>query len=422
MASAIVMPKVDMMMETGTFLEWLKQEGDAVTQGEPLFVISTEKAEIEIEAPAGGLLYRLTAKPNDIIPIAQVIGQIVQPGERPSPDAATSVGEVDAAHPVTVPAPSVGAPAQAEPPTGNFIRATPLARGLARQLGLNLAEIAGGGPRGRIHKADIERHVAGLAANRSKDLNLYYRPVEDQTPPASQPISDGGIRERRREPFQGARALIAQRMVLSASTIPHIHLRVQVDMSEAARLRAMVNPALAQRSGLKASYTAIIGRAVAALLPEHPYLNSSLVGDELVLWEDVNLGIAANQGDHLIVPVVRQAQNLRLEQMVYELEQLLALARTRKLPPSALRGGTFTISNLGMLGISSFTAMINPPEAAILAVGQIQEMPVARDGEVVIRPMASLTLAADHRILDGAAVANFLIALKSVLENPYLLI
>jgi pyruvate dehydrogenase E2 component (dihydrolipoamide acetyltransferase) len=412
MASAIVMPKVDMMMETGAFVEWLKQEGEAVMQGEPLFVISTEKADIEIEAPASGQLYNLTAKPNDIIPIAQVIGQIVQPGENPLPDASTGVGEVDGIRPV--PPSNLEAPQRGELPTENFIRATPLARSLARQLDLNLAEIAGGGPRGRIHKADVERHVVALEAN--------HRPAEEQAQPTVQRMSDTGIRERRREPFQGARARIAQRMVLSASTIPHIHLSVQVDMSEAARLRAMVNPALAQRGGLKASYTALIGRAVAALLPQHPYLNSSLVGDELVLWEDVNLGIAANQGDHLIVPVIRQAQNLRLEQMVYELEQLLELARTRKLPPSALRGGTFTISNLGMLGISSFTAMINPPEAAILAVGKIQEMPVALDGEVVIRPVVSFTLAADHRILDGAAVANFLTALKSVLENPYLLI
>jgi pyruvate dehydrogenase E2 component (dihydrolipoamide acetyltransferase) len=298
-------------------------------------------------------------------------------------------------------------------------------------LGLDLAEIPGSGPRGRIHKADIERYVAALESEVSQAVREpKVEPVREAQQVASRsaavaahwPAPDPHLHARKREPLKGARAIIAERMALSAGTIPHIHLNIQVDMSEAARLRQRVNPVLEKGIGLKASYTAIIARAVSYLLPQHPYLNSSLVDNEIVLWEEVNLGIAANQADHLVVPVIRDAHKMSLEKIVQEMGRLLDLTQKLKLPPADMKGSTFTITNLGMVGISSFTAIINPPEAAILAVGQIQETPVARDGEVVIRPIVTLSLAADHRIIDGAAAATFLGDLKMILENPYLLI
>jgi pyruvate dehydrogenase E2 component (dihydrolipoamide acetyltransferase) len=323
------------------------------------------------------------------------------------------------------PTPALETNAQAQ----KLIRSTPLARAQARELGLNLAEIPGSGPRGRIHKADIERYVAALEAETSQPAE---KPVIEQAPAvvhpavtlpaANWPAPDPNLHARKREPLKGARTIIAQRMALSASTIPHIHLTVQVDMSEAARLRQRVNPVLEKASGLKASYTAIIARAVAYLLPQHPYLNSSLIDDDIILWEEVNLGIATNQAGHLVVPVIRIAQQMNLETLVREMGRLLDLTQKLKLPPADMKGSTFSLTNLGMYGVASFTAIINPPEAAILAVGEIQETPVALNGEVVIRPLASLTLAADHRIVDGVYVANFLAALKTVLENPYLLI
>jgi pyruvate dehydrogenase E2 component (dihydrolipoamide acetyltransferase) len=433
MAVEIVMPKVDMVMESGTFVEWLKKEGEQVAKGEPLFIISTDKADIEVEAPASGLLTALWARPDDVVPVSKVIGTILQPGEL-SADAPAAPGQQPAEAHSADSRPVQPAPAnidrdRAQSATAGDgakkpekrVRSTPLARTLARERGLNLAEIPGSGPRGRIHRADIERYVAALEAGTSQPA-IDRAAAPDKTPPTSWPAPAPGLRERGRERLKGARAIIAQRMALSASTIPHIHLTVQVDMSEAARLRERVNPVLEKTIGLKASYTAVIARAVSSLLPQHPYLNSSLIDDEIILWEDVHLGIAMNQGDHLIVPVLREAQTMSLEKLVVEMGRLLDLARQRKLPPSDLRGGTFTLSNLGMVGIASFTAIINPPEAAILAVGQIQETPVALDGEVVIRPMVTLALAADHRINDGARVAKFLGDLKRVLENPYLLI
>jgi pyruvate dehydrogenase E2 component (dihydrolipoamide acetyltransferase) len=427
MAAEIVMPKVDMVMENGTFIEWLKQEGDFVSKGDPLFIIGTDKADIEVEAPASGQLANLGAKPEDIVPVSQVIGYIIQPGESvgaPSRAGGTATKQEgqEAAVATALERASASPVLDSNGLAQKVIRSTPLARAQARELGLNLAEIPGSGPRGRIHKADIERYVATLESETRQPAEL---PVSEHAPTLSSanwPAPDPSLHARKREPLKGARAIIAQRMALSASMIPHIHLTVQVDMSEAARLRQRVNPVLEKASGLKASYTAIIARAVAYLLPQHPYLNSSLIDNEIILWEEVNLGIATNQAGHLVVPVIRLAQQMNLETLVREMGRLLELTQKLKLAPVDMKGGTFTLTNLGMYGIASFTAIINPPEAAILAVGEIQETPVALNGEVVIRPIASLTLAADHRIVDGVYGANFLAALKMVLENPYLLI
>jgi pyruvate dehydrogenase E2 component (dihydrolipoamide acetyltransferase) len=222
--------------------------------------------------------------------------------------------------------------------------------------------------------------------------------------------------------LKGPRAIIAQRLAYSAASIPHIHLTLQVDMTEAVRLREKVNPAIEKRSGQRVSFTAIIAHSVAHLLGKHPALNCSFLGEEIIYWEDVHLGIATSLEEYLVVPVIREAQRKNLAETVVELNRLVERAHTKKLLPSEMTGSTFTISNLGMLGIESFTAIINPPEAAILAVGKIQDTVVPAGEELVIRPMMALTLAVDHRVVDGAQAARFLAGLKEVLENPYLLI
>jgi pyruvate dehydrogenase E2 component (dihydrolipoamide acetyltransferase) len=193
-------------------------------------------------------------------------------------------------------------------------------------------------------------------------------------------------------------------------------------MSEAARLRARVLAQIEQKTGQRLSFTAILARALAAVLPRHPVLNASLAGEEIILWEDVHLGIATSLEEYLIVPVIRQAQDQNLEQIVATLADLVERARTKRLAPSEMSGSTFTISNLGMFGIESFTAIINPPESAILAVGKIVDTFIKVENEMVMRPVMNLTLSADHRIVDGAAAAHFLAELKNTLENPYLLI
>ena len=229
---------------------------------------------------------------------------------------------------------------------------------------------------------------------------------------------------RRKEviPLTGARKIIAQRMAYSAATAPHITLSLHVDMSEATHLRTRLLEKIEQSTGQRLSFTAILVRAVAAVLPHHPFINASLNGDEIICWEDVHLGIATSLKDYLIVPVIRQAQTKNLEQLVVVLADLVERARSHRLSPAEMSGSTFTISNLGMFGIESFTAIINPPESAILAVGKIVERQAAGENGLVLKPMMNLTLSADHRVIDGAAAASFLAELKATLENPYLLL
>ena len=408
MATAVIMPKVDMVMETGTFVEWLKAEGDWVEKGEPLFVIMTDKASIEVEAPASGLLAGVTAKPDDVIPVSEVIAQILEPGEELPAVPVGGEPERAAAAPEPVQA---GYPDQTEVaapvPGPGKVRATPVARRLASELGIDLTGVRGRGPRGRVHKADV------------------LEAAQDGVPtavPAAAKVPLPAARRRAVVPLSGPRKIIAERMAYSASTAPHITLTLSVDMSEAVRLRSRLLAPVEERTGLRLSFTAILVRAVASTLPRHPYLNASLAGEEIILWEDVHVGVATAIEDTLIVPVIRQAGAKDLEQVMADLGGLVERARTKRLAPSEMTGSTFTISNLGMFGIESFTALINPPEAAILAVGRIVDRPVDVEGQIELRPTMQLTLSADHRIVDGVTGARFLADLKAVLENPYLLI
>ena len=433
MATQIIMPKVDMVMEIGIFMEWLKKEGQTVQKGEAIYVMMTDKAAIEVEAPASGILAGLSAKPDDQIPVSQVVGYILQPGEslpevarlaNPAGDAKRAQAKSGLLEATISPAGNGDGARQEN--GAKLVRATPLARNLAREMNLDLASIPGSGPRGRVYRGDVERYLQARP------------PGPAETRPAVQPAREIGLtftgltpklipvlpaaRERGRVVLKGPRAIIAQRLSYSATAIPHIHLTLRVDMSEAVRLRENVSPAIEKRTGQRLSYTAIIAHSVAHLLGQHPALNSSFLGEEIVFWEDVHLGIATNLEEYLVVPVIRQAQNKNLEETMVELNRLVEKARAKKLQPSEMTGSTFTISNLGMMGIESFTAIINLPEAAILAVGTIQDTPVAVGKEMAIRPMMALTLAVDHRVVDGAQAARFLAGLKDVLENPYLLI
>ncbi|MBE7553889.1 MAG: 2-oxo acid dehydrogenase subunit E2 [Anaerolineales bacterium] len=421
MATEVIVPKVDMVMETGTFVEWLKNEGDRIEKGEPLFIIQTDKANIEVEATASGILGGLTAKPDEVLPVTQVIAYILEPGEtlpgrtEPSPAAAVATAPPASLQPEA----PVGKKEAALPAlAGNGkVRATPAARHLAAQVGVDLSQVLGHGSRGRVHRHDVELFAA------QKEVKGEHLPTASLRPaaPAPQiPLPDA----RRKEviPLTGPRKIIAERLAYSAFTAPHINLSLQVDMSEATRLRSRVLEPIQQKTGQRLSFTAIIARAVASVLPRHPYLNASLQDDQIFVWEDIHLGIATNLEDYLIVPVIREAQDKNLEQLVGLLGDLLERARTRRLKPAEMSGSTFTISNLGMFGIESFTAIINPPEAAILAVGKIVEMPVKNGAGIELRPMMNLTISVDHRLVDGAAAARFLAELKDTLENPYLLI
>ena len=421
MATAVIMPKVDMVMETGTFVEWMKQEGDQVEKGSPLFVIMTDKASIEIEAPAGGILAGITAKPDDVIPVTEIIAYILEPGEElPAEIPLAPASELEGVAPTPEPVQPVQTEAAVPGPRDGTFRATPVARRLASELGVDLSLIQGRGPRGRIHKADVlafaEQGARGQVAPVAERPGVPVAAV----PAVEVPLPSA--RQKKVVPLAGPRKIIAERMAYSAFTAPHITMTLSVDMSEAARLRSHLLASIEQRTGLRLSFTAILARAVASTLPRHPYLNASLNGDQIVLWEDVHLGIATSIEDYLIVPVIREAQAKDLEQVVVALGDLVERARAKRLTPSEMAGSTFTISNLGMFGVESFTAIINPPESAILAVGKIVDMPRDVGGQIELRPTMHLTLSADHRVVDGATGARFLADLKTVLENPYLLI
>jgi len=426
MATEVIMPKVDMVMETGTFVEWLVKEGGHVNKGDALFVIMTDKAAIEAESPADGILAGATAKADDVIPVTQVIGYILAPGEALPAKAAPQ--------PVAVAAPAPAKVETAEPAKEvagasepGKVRATPVARRMAETQGIDLSKVAGRGPQGRIHKADIlafqesqtsvEPPNVLAATPAAISTSVIFAPAG---PSAPIPLPDA--RQKQVVPISGARKIIAERMAYSAFTAPHINLSLRVDMTEVIRLRERVLEPLQAQTGQRVSYTAILARAVATVLPRHPYLNASLSDGNIILWEDIHLGIATSVDENLIVPVIREAQSKSLGQIVTALADLTERARNRRLKPTEMTGSTFTISNLGMFGIESFNAIINPPEAAILAVGKMVDTPVALEGQIVLRPLMEVTACADHRIADGAAVARFLADLKTTLENPYLLI
>jgi len=415
MATEVIVPKVDMVMEEATFVEWLKQEGEFVVKGEPLFIILTDKANIEVEAPASGILAGISAQPDDVIPVAAAIAYILAEEE----SLPASAGTEPTTKPVAEGPPAGTAGSQMPIPVASGpaedatsrIRATPVARRLAAEMGVDLAQLAGRGPDGRIHKADVLAAAQRLPDAAPSPVTSLQRGI---------PLPDA----RRREvvPLSGPRRIIAERMTHSALSTPHITLSLHVDMSEAIRLRARLLEPMEQKVGHRLSFTAIVARAVAAVLPKHPYLNGSWGNGEIVLWEDVHLGIATSVEDYLVVPTIRRAQEKNLEQIVSALGDLTERARSKRLAPAEMSGSTFTITNLGMFGIESFTAIINPPEAAILAVGSLVDRPVSAGGEITLRPMMNLTLSADHRVVDGATAARFLADLKATLENPYLLI
>jgi pyruvate dehydrogenase E2 component (dihydrolipoamide acetyltransferase) len=421
MATEVIMPKVDMVMETGTFSEWLKQEGEHVNKGDPLFVIETDKSAIEMESPADGILAGIRAKQNDVIPVTEVIAYILAAGEAlPGKKIPEQVLTIAAPAVVKTPEPAITVPTT-EPLDRGKVRVTPVARHLAEELHIDLAQITGRGPRGRIHKADVLAFQQSHAATPS--AAIAAAPVATPVPVRpSTPIPLPDARQKQVIPLAGARKIIGERMAQSAFTAPHINLSLRVDMTEAIRLRERLLEPLKAQTGQRVSFTAILARAVATVLPRHPYMNASLTESSIILWEDIHLGIATSVEENLIVPVVREAQNKSLGQIVTALADLTDRARSRKLTPSEMTGSTFTISNLGMFGIESFTAIINPPEAAILAVGKMVDTPVKSGDGFEFRPMIQLTACADHRIVDGAGVARFLDELKSTLENPYLLI
>ena len=410
MAKEIVMPKLGMTMEEGILSRWLVDDGQRVRAGEPIMEVETDKVTMEVEAESDGIVHKAGDYEGATLPVGAIVGHLLAPGEAPPVEAA-----------MTAEAPALAAAASVTPPdaspaaAGHVLRASPAARRLSREQGVDLHLVQGSGPQGRIQEADVRAYLEGASAAPPSAIEPV--PAMPETAAVREEAS-GVITEAaalvERVPLPKVRRIAGARLTESFTQVPHFYLTAEADMAEAARLRATLPE--------KPSYTALLVRAVAAMLVRHPALNASVRGEEIWRFRSVNIGIATATPEGLLVPVIREAERKSLPQIMALLKELREKAESRRFTPNEYAGGTFTISNLGMYGIQQFTAIINPPEAAILAVGAIVDRPVARDGDVTVRPVMQMTLSIDHRALDGVEAAAFLADLRAVLENPYLLL
>ncbi|MER3409495.1 MAG: hypothetical protein C4306_05195 [Thermoleophilia bacterium] len=393
MATAVKLPRLGQGMESGTVVRWLKQEGERVERGEPLFEVDTEKATQEVEAEAAGVLLKIVVREGEV-PVGTVLAYIGEPGEAvPEPEAPSGDGRREEAVPSERVSPGGAVAAPAERAPGERVKASPLARRLARERGIDLSLLTGTGPEGRIVAEDVERAA---------------RALEVAPAPAPPPT------EVERVPLTSVRRTIARRLT-EAWQVPVFQLETAADMG---RVLALIERRRQLEPGLHLTVTDVLVKACAVALCRHPEVNVQLAEDALLRFPSAHIGIAVATERGLVVPVVRAAERLTLAEIASVRGDLVERARAGKLRREELEGGTFSLSNLGMYGVDRFTAVLNPPQAAILAVGRIEERPVVRGGEVVARPMMTLTATFDHRAIDGAPAARFLETVREVLEEP----
>lgn len=436
MATKVIMPKLGMAMSNGTVVKWLKDDGAEVQAGQPIVVVMSKKITYEVEAAASGIL-RHAAKPKDVRDIGQAIGFIAAPGEEIPPEefeaAATAPGEAVKVQKEKAAAP---APAAKEPPAPKEekrVPSSPAARRLAEELGIDLSRVRAAGS--RITEEDVQRYheeqsrivVSPLARRMAEEEGVdlatvkgtgpggriteedVLRAMEKPGAPAAPPLQ--------RIPFIGMRQAIAEQMAYSLQSMAQISMYTKADVTELKTTRE----ALGARWGSKPSYTDLLIKAVVVALQDHPLLGAKLEGDEIVMPTEYNIGVAVALDEGLIVPVVRNADQLSLPAIGEKLKGLAQRARDNTLDVDEVTGATFTITNLGMFGIDGFTPIINPPEVAILGVGRIFQELAQVNGQIVARDVMTLSLTIDHRIVDGAPGAQFLQTLVRLLEHPALI-
>jgi pyruvate dehydrogenase E2 component (dihydrolipoamide acetyltransferase) len=438
MPTNIIMPALEMAQETGKVVHWLKRAGETVRKGEPIVEIETDKVTVEIEAPASGVLRDITANEGDVVPVGRTIALIVGAGE---------TGGAGAAAPVTSPA---SAAAPGPPPAGGrsvgAVKASPLARRIAEQHGVDLERVST--PSGRIEKADVLAYVesrkatAGsngrarlvaaspkarrLAAERGLDITALLGSgpggavLADDVPAASRlaALTAAGPPRESAPRVGTVWRIMAERMTTSWTTAPHFFLVREVNVT---RLASWLDQARKQ-TGAHVTYTDLLIKLVATALARHPRVNASWKDGTITQNVEINIGLAVAIDDGLVVPVVHRADALRLPELAARRADLVGRAQAGKLRPADIQGGGFTISNLGMFGVDTFSAIVNPPQAAILAVGRIADRVVALNGQPVVQPTLVLTLSCDHRALDGARAAQFLGTLADLIEEPLALL
>ncbi|NLL36877.1 MAG: 2-oxo acid dehydrogenase subunit E2 [Fretibacterium sp.] len=438
MAVAITMPKLGLTMTRGSVKEWKKKIGDTVKKGELLYTVATDKLTVDVESTADGVLLAVTISEGESVPVGAVIGYIGAEGEQvPAEAAAVSAPAPQAASAPAPLAPASPAAAASAVPVargaGRRVPSSPKAKKLARELGVDLSRVEGTGPSGWVVARDVQAAAAAgtartspVAARMAKeaglDLSAFAGARLMKEDVAGIAAALGREPAERRIPATQIRSVIAERMTLSVNTIPAVHYFADVDMTELTRLRQKFNGLLAKQ-GLKVSYNDIFIKLCARLLMENPMANASVEVEPdgspvFVLHGTANVGLAVALSGGLIVPNVKDAQNKGVAEIARETQDLVQRARSGNLTLDEMTGGTFTVSSLGAIDIDSFTPIINPPEAAILGIGRIKDKPVVVEGEVVVRPMATLCLAVDHRLLDGADAAQMLARLKELVESP----
>ncbi|MDE2322063.1 MAG: 2-oxo acid dehydrogenase subunit E2 [candidate division NC10 bacterium] len=417
MAISVVMPRLSDTMEEGKILRWLKKEGDRVEGGEIIAEIQTDKADIEMEAFGSGTLRKILVGAGQSAPVGQPIGVIAEEDEDVSTMLSPITGVAgQAARPGEPEAPAP-VPPTLQAVTPGRIKASPLAKRLARAQGIELSIVKGSGPGGRIIRRDVDAMMSATAAVGQRVPSISPAPpIAERAVAITVSTPSPEFEDRELSPMRRA---IAKRVAQSTATVPHFYLTVEVAMDKATELRDAMQ---IQAPDLKATFTDIIIRAVVIALGRHAAVNASFTGDRIRVYSQVNLGIAVALEEGLINPVLRNCGEKSLVQIARESKSLVERARAQKLRPEEYTGATFTVSNLGMYEIDEFTAIINPPEAAILAIGRIQSKPVVMNGAVQIGQRMRMTLSCDHRAVDGVAGATFLQEVKWLLEHPFHLV
>ena len=447
MAVELRMLQMDQTMTKGKIGKWLVKEGDTVTQGQPLLEIETDKVVHEQESPTDGVIAQLVAEEGTNVPVNSILAIIGAPGEE------VARVEIDATK--EQPAPTQPEqPKETPPPTIADVKASPAARQLAEKLAIDLTEVQASGPGGRILESDVQRYIdlrgeaptedtrlkaSPLARRLAKEHGLDLSAIIGSGPdgrivrddvlqasaaaPATTPVVETAAPQQTTEviPMSGIREIIAERMTLSVQTNASVTLHTEVDATAFVELRSMLNDKLQARE-VSLTYTDLLVKVVANALGDHPRLNATLTDEGIHLLSDINIGVAVALDDGLVVPVLRNADKVRLSEISEQVRSSAERARSNQLTPSELQGGSFTITNLGNFGIDAFTPIINPPESAILGVGRILKKPVVHNDEITIRSMLTLSLTFDHRVIDGAPAAQFLQTIAGYIQDPYLLL
>lgn len=402
MATRIDMPQLGLTMEKGTILQWLKAEGEKVDKGQPVVLIQTEKVEYEVEAPAAGTLLKVVAAEGAELAVGGLMGVLGQPGEdvtsllSGAPAAPAGPAAASAERQAPAAAQAAAAPAAPERAPGERVKISPVAKKLAQEHGIDINTVTPTGPDGRIVREDVERAIAA-------------RQAAPAAAPAAVPESI---------PLSGIRKVIFDRMGQSWREVARVTMFADTDMTEVVRLRQAKAAEWEKRFGVKPSYSDLIHLAVAKALREEPRINCRLDGQAVRIRKEVHLAFAVDLGEGLVAAVIRDADKKSLGELAKAARDLADRARAGRLSPDDMADGTFTVSNLGGLGVEGFTPIVNQPQAGILGVGKILEKPVVLNGGIHVRSMMTLSLVFDHRLIDGAPAAKFLAKVKALLEQP----